>query len=345
MTVTTARPDAPASRRRNPVVGFLARPEALLVALLIAALILGMQLSPHFLTGSNLSNASQNLMEKAVMLLPVTALVICGEIDLSIASILGLSGSVLAVLVRAGVPIIPAIVAVLALGVICGLLNGVLVTAVGLPSLVVTLGTLSLYRGVSYMVLGGASYAGFPSAFTTFGFDYIPGTLIPWSALVFVGLAVIAVAVLTLTPIGRIIYAAGSNGEAVRFSGIPVDRIKITLFASSGFCAAIAGVVYTARVASARADNATGFELDVIAAILIGGVSVFGGRGTIGGAILGLFLIGLLRNALTLRNISAEVQSVVVGGLLIGSVLVAHSSNLLRPLRRRRHRASAPTPP
>lgn len=337
---------ATSSRAGGLVGAAIRRPETILAVLLVAAVVVGSSISPYFLTDVNLSNAMQDLGERAIILLPMTALILAGHIDLSVASVMGLTGAVLARLLEAGMPIAAAIVVVLVQGVILGLLNGVLVANVGLPSLVVTLATLSLYRGLAYVVLGGSAFAGFPEWFTDFGFGYVPGTLVPWPALIFVALAVVFFVLLKATPFGRIVYAIGNNTEAVRFSGVRVRRTTLSLFVASGAISALAGVVYAARMASARADNATGFELDIIAAVLLGGVSVFGGRGTLVGAILGLFLIGILRNALTLADVSAEAQSVVVGGLLVASILAPNlSARIGARLRSRRSTISSPAVP
>jgi rhamnose transport system permease protein len=170
----------------------------------------------------------------------------------------------------------------------------------------------------------------------------VPGTLIPWPAVVFAVLAVLTFLVLHRSWIGRQLYAIGNNAEAARFSGVDVDRIKVGLFVTSGTLAALAGVVFTARFASARPDNALGFELDVITAVLLGGVSIFGGRGTLIGVILGLFLIGALRNSLALADVGAEKQSIVIGSLLIVSVM---GTNALRGVQERaaRRRPAAST--
>jgi rhamnose transport system permease protein len=227
-------------------------------------------------------------MEKAIMALGLTLIIIAGEIDLSVASVLGLSSAILGELVDKGAPLSVAIVAALIAGALCGLFNGLLVARVGLPSLVVTLGTLALFRGLAFVVLGDRAVSEFPKFLTDFGFNTVPGTLIPWPAVVFAVLAVGAFFLLHRSWIGRQLYAIGNNAEASRFSGVEVDRIKIGLFVLSGTLAALAGVVFTARFASARPDNALGFELDVITAVLLGGVSIFGGRGTLIGVVLAL---------------------------------------------------------
>ena len=295
--------------------------DALLVVLLILATVLGTTLSPYFLTGFNISLLTKDLMEKAIMALPMTLIVISGEIDLSVASILGFTSVVLGVTTNAGIPLGLGILLVLLLGAAAGLLNGLLVTRLGLPSLVVTVGTLGLYRGLAYVVLGDQAVSNFPTAFTTFGFGDVPGTLIPWPFVVFALLALVFLVLLHRSWIGRQIYAVGSNKEAARFAGIRVARLKLALFVLSGLFAALAGIIFTARFSSARPDNALGFELDVVTIVLLGGVNIFGGRGTLVGVILSLFVIGAVRKALGLANIIGEIQNIVVGTLIILSVL------------------------
>jgi rhamnose transport system permease protein len=318
--------------------------ETLLVFLLMATFIMGDSLSDAFLTGTNLSLASADLMEKAIMALGLTLIIMAGEIDLSVASILGLASVILGALVQAGAPLSVAIVAALLAGAACGLFNGLLVARLGLPSLVVTLGTLALFRGLAFVVLGDEPVSEFPLGFTEFGFNYVPGTQIPWPAVVFAVLAVITFFVLHRSAVGRQIYAIGNNAEAARFSGVDVARIRIRLFVVSGFLAALAGVVFTARFASARPDNGFGFELDVITAVLLGGVSIFGGRGTLIGVVLGLFLIGALRNSLGLADFGAEKQSIVIGSLLIASVVGTNALAGVKERAARRRGASTPAP-
>lgn len=209
-----------------------------------------------------------------------TVVVVTRNVDLSVASILGLASAVLGALVAAGVPLWLAIVVALVVGAACGGFNGLLVTGLQLPSLVVTLGTLALFRGLASVVLGDRAVSDFPAAFTEFGVGNIPGTLVPWPFVVFAVLALAGMVVLHGSVIGRQLYAVGNNPEAARFSGVPIRRLLLGLYVASGVCSAIAGVVFTARFASARADNALGFELDVITAVLLGGVSTSaaGGR-------------------------------------------------------------------
>jgi rhamnose transport system permease protein len=295
--------------------------EVLLVVLLLLTIVLGNALSPYFLTPFNLSLMVEDFVEKALMALPMTLIIIAGEIDLSVASVLGLASVVLGVTWNAGIPLWLGIGLALAVGIIAGLLNGVLVTRLGLPSLVVTLGTLALFRGLAFVILGDQAVSNFPNTFTNFGIGYVPGTLIPWTFVVFVLLGLLFIVVLQRSWIGRQIYATGINKEAARFAGIRVKQLKLMLFVVSSLIAALAGIVFTARISSARADNALGFELDVITIVLLGGVNIFGGRGSLVGVILALFVVGGLRNALGLADISGDVQNIVVGTLLVFSVL------------------------
>jgi rhamnose transport system permease protein len=320
---------------------WLGRWEALLVLLLVATGALGAALSPSFVSATNLSLVTADLMEKAIMAVPLTMIIIAGQIDLSVASILGLASAVLGALVAAGVPLGPAIAVALVVGAACGAVNGLLVTGLQLPSLVVTLGTLALFRGLAQVVLGDRAVSEFPAAFTEFGFGNVPGTLVPWPFVVFAVLAVAGIVVLHGSVVGRQLYAVGNNAEAARFSGVPTRRLLLGLYVASGVCAALAGVVFTARFASARSDNGLGFELDVITAVLLGGVSIFGGRGSLPGVVLGLFVIGGVRNALALADVPTEIQSIAVGALLVLSVLGPGVAERVGAARLRRRLAAA----
>ena len=310
--------------------------ELTVVVLVFVALLAGALLSPEFLTASNLSFLTANFSEIALMSLTMTLLVIVGEIDLSVASILGMCSAVLGVLYAAGVPMPLAIAGCFVAGGLAGLVNGLLVTRLGLPSLAVTIGTLALYRGLAYVLLGDRAIAEFPQAYTNFGFGTVPGTLIPIPIAVFAVLAVLTAVVLHATPFGRSLYAIGANAVAARFAGLRVERVKLQLFVASGLMAALAAVVYTFRFSSARGDNASGFELSVIAAVLLGGVSIFGGKGSVIGTVAAVFLIGIINGALTIVDVSNEILTIVTGLLLIGSVLVPNLLTRFRTYRQRR---------
>ena len=303
-------------------LGILARWETLLVIAIAGLIALGTFLSPFFLTPGNFSNLIAALMEVAIMALPMTLIIVAGEIDLSVESMAGLASALTGFLWAAGVPLVVAIPIVLLVGALGGLLNGLLVARGGLPSLVVTLGTLALFRGLALIVLGPRGISNFPPAFTELGFGHVPGTLIPWPFVIFLGLAAILGIVLHRTWIGRQIYAIGRNTGAARFSGVRVVRVRTGLFVLSGLIAALAGIILTSRLSSARADAGAGMTLTVVTVVLLGGVNIFGGSGTIPGVALAVIAVAVMQNALRLASVTVEVQSIALGLLLILSVVI-----------------------
>ena len=315
-------PEAAVTGRRRNWLATLGRWEVLLAIVLVALIVIGSTVSPVFLSGRNFANLISAIIEVAIMSLPMALIIIAGEIDLSVESMVGLSASVLGYLYAAGVPMELCIPIVLAIGALGGLLNGVLTTRAGLPSLVVTLGTLALYRGLALVVLESRGISQFPTWFTSFGFGTVPGLPIPWPFVLYLAIALVLAALLHGTWIGREIYAIGKNQAASRFSGVRVARIKLWLFVLSGMVAALAGVILTARMASARADVGIGLTLVVVTIVLLGGVDIFGGRGTIPGVVLAFFTLAVLGNALRLTNVSSDIQSIVVGLLLVVSVVI-----------------------
>jgi rhamnose transport system permease protein len=274
----------------------------------------------------------------ALIALPLALVVITGEIDLSVASTIGLTCTVFGKLWAAGVTSLPLLIVLcLLLGAVLGAVNGVFVTVFGLPSLAVTIGTLALYRGLAYVVLGDKAVANYPISWTSNAIAPIPGLTIPWMVLVVLALAVVLGVILHATPIGRGLYAIGNNDEASAFAGIRVARTKFWLFVLTGSASALAGVFWTFRFASARADNATGLELAAVAAVLLGGVSIFGGRGGMVGVLAAVVLLATLRNALQLADVPANTLTIVTGSLLIASVVGPNLVTLTRDgLRRRR---------
>jgi rhamnose transport system permease protein len=321
----------------------LARWEVLLFAILVALVWLGTRLSPVFLSAQNFSNLTVAEMEIAIVAVPMTLIIIAGEIDLSVESMVGLSSTVLGFLWAAGVPLSVGIALVLMMGLVGGLLNGVLVMRAGLPSLVVTLGTLALFRGLASIVLGPRAVSNFPPAFTAFGFGNVPGTPVPWPLVVFAVLAVVVGLALHRTWLGRQVFAAGKNQGAARYSGVPVVRLKTGLFMLSGLLASLAGVILTSRLSSARSDAGSGMTLAVVTAVLLGGVNIFGGSGTIPGVVLAVFTLAVLQNALRLADVSTELQSISVGLLLIVSVVVPHLARQLVAFVRRTRAERNPT--
>jgi rhamnose transport system permease protein len=299
----------------------LLRWESALFALLVLVVVGG-----SGATGGSIHTRS-DLAVMALIALPLTLVIVAAEIDLSVASVLGLSSALIGVLWNEGWPLEAILPFVVVVGAVCGAVNGFLVTKLGLPSLAVTIGSLALYRGLAFVVLGDKAVADFPDSYTQFGTTPVPGTWIPYSVVLFVVLAVAFGLLLHATTFGRAVFAIGANEEAARFSGIRVKRTKFILFVLTGAVAALAGIVYTLRFASARADNGTGQELEVVTAVLLGGVSIFGGRGTIGGVVLAALVLGGLTDALILDDIATEVVTLVTGILLLASVFAPAVTN------------------
>jgi rhamnose transport system permease protein len=337
-----ARPASPVARGLRGLV----RWESLLAVALLGLIVMGNALSPFFLTPKNFSNLLAALMEVAIMALPLTLVIILGEIDLSVESMAGLASAALGFMWAAGVPLEIAIPVVLLLGAAGGLLNGLLVARGGLPSLVVTLGTLALFRGMALIILGPRGISNFPEAFTQLGFGDVPGTVIPWSFVIFLGIALVLGIVLHRTWIGRQTYAIGRNAGTARYSGVRVTRLRTSLFVLSGTIAAFAGVILTSRLSSARADAGAGMTITAVTVVLLGGANIFGGSGTIPGTVLAVLTIAVMQNALRLASVSVEVQSIALGLLLILSVLIptfAHQARkVVDQVQRSRHQPADP---
>ncbi len=313
-----------------------------LAVVVILILVIGSAASPEFLTGNNLFNLGLSNGEIAIMTLPMTLVIISGEIDLSVASILGMSSALLGYLWSKGWPM-PAIFAFVAVvGLAAGAVNGLLVTRLRLPSLAVTIGTLALYRGIATIILGPNTVSNFPTGYTNLGIDAVPftGNDMTWSTLIFVVLAIIFGVVLHATPLGRSIYAMGASQEAAQFAGIRVKRIKTGLYMLSGFICALAGVLWTFRLDTAVQNNGLGLELSVVAIVLLAGVSIFGGKGSVIGVVLAVLAFAGIQNALLLTNFNQEATGIVTGALLLASVFLPNAGLLLSYVRRRIRRPS-----
>jgi rhamnose transport system permease protein len=312
----------------NPAEFFL-RWEWILVALIVVATVINASISPYFLNTRNLFDMTFNFMEKGLMTLPMTFIIITGGIDLSVASTLAMSSNVMGRLFAAGMNIWVAALVALLVGTLAGLINGLLITRLKLPALAATLGTYVLYRGIAWVLMQDGAVTGFPAEFTVVGQGYIPGTPIPIPLVIFAVLVVPFGLVLHRTTLGRFTYAYGSNKEACRFAGVNIDRLLIILFTVSGLVSALAGIVMTARFGSVRADIALGTELDVITTVVLGGVDIAGGAGTMLGVVLSLFLLGIVRYGMNLVNVAAQIQIIATGFLLIAAIVLPY---LLRQL-------------
>ena len=309
--------------------------EGLLLAVLVVVIIINIARSPFYLGINNQVNLFQLSIEKIIVALMMTAIIINGEIDLSVASMMGLSACTLARLHELGAPLPLAILVSLLAGVLCGAFNGFWVAYVGLPSLAVTLAGLIGFRGLARVLLGDRSIGGFPAWFAALGQQPLIGPF-PLALIVFFALLAVAVVVLQFSAFGRYIYVIGNNREVARYSAVKVRRVKLLLFVASSLVAALAGLLLAARLGAVRGNTADGFELDIITMVLLGGVSIFGGTGTLVGVGLSILIILNLRNGMSLVNITGNTQTGVIGALLILSVLLPNWARDLRAIWARR---------
>jgi rhamnose transport system permease protein len=312
--------------------------EGFLLAALLVIVLLNSSLSPAYLRIDNWINLFELSIEKIIVALAMTFIIINAEIDLSVASVMGLAAGVLAWLHQAGVPFPLAIIIALAAGVISGAFNGFWISYVGLPSLVVTLATLIMYRGGARILLEDRSVGEFPDWFNALGQQSFIGPF-PLGMILFAVLVVIVIVVLQYSGFGRYVYVIGNSSDVARYSGIKVRRVKMILFTMSGTVAALAGVYFAARLGAVRGDTALGFELDIITMVLLGGVSIFGGSGSIYGVLLSILIVLNLRNGMSLVNLTGHLQTGVIGLLLILSVLLPNMATYVRTMLDRRRYA------
>jgi rhamnose transport system permease protein len=304
----------------------LLRHETILGLLLIVALIVLAFQSDAFFTVGNLLNQGRLMAEVGLVALAMTFVIVTGGIDLSVGSILGLVAILLGVFwQKLGMPLPLAMIFGIVVGGVAGLVNGLIITRFRVPPLIATLATLALYRGLAEGISQARSVRGYPEWFFTLGQGEFLG--VPVQLWIFALLAVVAAVILGLSTFGRATYAIGSNAVASRFSGLSVDRALLLIYTASGLVAGLAAVIFVSRVSTTRSDMGTGLELDVITAVVLGGTSIFGGRGTIIGTLLGLVLMQALKNGLALAGVKGDGTIVVIGAVLIGTILL---SNMFR---------------
>ena len=314
--------------------------ETLLLAVAVAVFVANTFASPYFLDPWNLSDATFNFTEKAMIAFAMALLIISGEIDLSVAAIIALASTAMGYAVTLGAGT-PALVLVgLAVGLACGAFNGVLVTRMGLPSIVATIGTMSLFRGIAYIVLGDEAYSGYPSDFAWFGQGYV-GWVITVEMVLFVVFAVAYGLLLHGTSFGRAVYAIGNNPTAALFSGVRVPRVKFTLFLLTGLMSGIVAVCLTSRLGSTRPSIAFGWELEIVTMVVLGGVSILGGSGTIPGVVLAAIVMGMVTFGFGLLNVPGIVMSIFVGLLLISVIALPRIVRRVVDGRAARRRAAA----
>ncbi len=290
--------------------------EALLVGVAVAIFVINSFASPYFLDPYSLSDLTFNFTEKGLIAFAMALLIISGEIDLSVAAIIALASTMMGMAVQAGAdtPVLVLIGLVVGLG--CGAFNGLLVTRLGLPSIVVTIGTMSLFRGIAFIILGDQAYKGYPESFAFFGQGYV-WWVVSFELVLFLIAAAVYWFLLHRTSFGRRVFAIGNNPVAAQFSGVRVGRTKFILFCLTGLMSGIASVLITSRLGSTRPSIAQGYELEVITMVVLGGVSILGGAGSILGVVLAAFIMGLVTFGLGLLNVPGIVMSIFIGLLLI----------------------------
>ena len=296
--------------------------EFILVILFIGVVVFFSNTTQYFLDYFNLMNTTFNFMEKAILALPMILVIMCGDIDISVASIMALSSFSMGLASSQGAGTPELVLIGLAVGLAAGVFNGLLVTGLKIPAIAVTLGSLSLFRGISQAFLEDQAFTEYPESFAYFGQGYVGDSLVPFELVFFLILAAIMGFILHKTSYGRKVYAIGNSSTAARFSGVPVDRIRFTNLALNGLFAGIAAVLLTSRIGSTRPNIATGWEMEAITLVVLGGVSITGGKGNIFGVITAIFLLGYLKFGMGLMNLSAKVMVITTGFLLIGAVLI-----------------------
>ena len=303
-------------RLDNPFRSAVFSWEALLVVVAVAIFVINSFASPYFLNAWSLSDLTFNFTEKALIALAMALLIISGEIDLSVAAIIALASTLMGMAVQAGVGTPGLVLIGILVGLACGAFNGAMVTGLGLPSIVVTIGTMSLFRGISYIILGDQAYKGYPASFAFFGQGYV-WWVVSFELVLFLFAALVYGFLLHRTSFGRRIFAIGNNPVAAQFSGVRVGRIKFILFCLTGLMAGVASVLITSRLGSTRPSIAQGYELEVITMVVLGGVAILGGSGSIPGVVLAAFIMGLVTFGLGLLNVPGIVMSIFIGALLI----------------------------
>jgi rhamnose transport system permease protein len=304
--------------------------ETLLLILLIVVVGVNSLLSPYFLDLYNLADSTQNFSEKAVIVLSMALVIIGREIDISVASIIALAGVLMGAVAAHGFDTWLVVAIGLTCGTLAGAVNGLLVTRLDLPSIIVTIGTMSLYRGIAFIILGDQAYTDFPAGFNAIGQTYFFRELIPTQLIFFAVIAALVWFFLHGTIFGRRLYAIGNNPTAARYSGIKVDNYRLALLTLNGFVSALAAVLLVSRIATARPNMALGWELEVITIVILGGVNIFGGSGRIPGVILAVLLIGMVQFGMQLINVPGIIMSIVTGVLLIVSLVLPIVFNKLR---------------
>jgi rhamnose transport system permease protein len=307
---------------RRGLLQRIGRWESILGLIFVAVIVFNSLASPYFLNPTNLLDTTFTFVEKGLIALPMTLGIILGDIDISVEGIIALCSLVMGALSQLGASTEVLVIAGLAVGLVAGLLNGVLATRFAIPMIAVTIGGVSLFRGIAYAALGDQAYTKYPASFAFFGQGYIPGTHVPFELIVFVVFALLFGLLLHRTTFGRNVYAIGNNPTAARFSGVRVERIRVVVSCLTGLMSGVAAILLTSRIGSTRPNIANGWAMEIITTVVLGGVAITGGRGNIGGVILGIFLLGFLKFGMSLINVMGTVQNIFSGVLLILAILL-----------------------
>lgn len=316
MSLQTTEPRRIPDRLGTPLKAAIFSWPSLLIVVAVVLFVVNSFASPYFLSPWSLSDATFNFTEKVLIALAMALLIIAGEIDLSVASIIALASTMMGLALQYGAGTPELVLIGIATGLVCGAFNGFLVTGLGLPSIVVTIGTMSFFRGISYIVLGDGAFKGYPASFSYFGQGYV-FWVFSFEFALFIVCSLLYYVLLHRTNFGRQVFAIGNNDVAARFSGIRVERVKFILFLLTGLMSGIASILLTSRLDSTRPSIAVGWELEAVTMVVLGGVSILGGAGTIQGVVIAALIMGLVTFGLGLLNVPGIVMSIVIGALLI----------------------------
>lgn len=296
--------------------------ETILFIIFLLVIIINSNLSPYFLDPVNILNTTFNFVEKSIIALPMMFVIICGDIDISVASIIALSSVFMGLASSVGAGTFLLIIIGTITGTLCGFFNGILITKIKIPAIAVTIGTMSLFRGIAYVILGDKAFTKYPSSFGYIGQGYIGNTVIPFQLILFISLISIFGFILHKTTFGRKIYAIGNSANGAKFSGVNVNNIRLIIFTLTGLLSGVASILLTSRIGSTRPNIAYGWELEIITIVVLGGISIMGGKGNIFGVIISIFLIGFLRFGMGLINVPGKVMNIIVGFLLIIAIML-----------------------
>ncbi|MCP4298742.1 MAG: ABC transporter permease [Proteobacteria bacterium] len=310
-------------QKPQSIVNYFLHWENILLVLLGLVILVNSQLSPYFLDIFNLFDSTFNFSEKAIIALPMALVIISRDIDLSVASTIALSSLFMGMAGQAGAGVWTLVSIGLVTGLMAGMFNGFIITHFSIPAIVVTIGTMSLFRGISFVVLGDQAYTTFPQGFGFFGQDAL-FDLIPYEFIFFLILAAVFAFVLHFTTVGRKIFALGTNPEAAFYSGVPVNKYRFVILSLTGLLSGFSAILLTSRVGSTRPDIALGWELEIITMVILGGVNIMGGKGTIYGVIISIFVLGMAKLGMGLINVPGIVMNIFLGGLLIGTLLLSN---------------------